>query len=281
MLTKGDVSKMSKANSPYLLGTTDAEHGRLIHQAALFEPFTERLFRDAGIAPGQRVLDIGSGLGDVSMLVARLVGPGGVVLGVDNDASIVAKAQARVAEAGLGNVSFRSSDIRQIASSERFDAIVGRLILEFLPEPGEVVSSLAMLLRPGGVLAFQDACWGPFLQQVAHLPLRSRCASLIYRAFQLSGANMDMELVLYRIFQVAGLPPPNTRIEIPVGPDPDFARWVYELFCTLTPRMAGYQLAYDEVGSLDTLQQRLEDEAKAANSFGATIALVGAWSRKP
>jgi SAM-dependent methyltransferase len=271
----------SGCSSPYLLGSSDAEHERLIRQAELFEPFTRRLFRNAGIDPGQRVLDIGCGLGDVSMLVARLVGPTGVVVGVDNDADIIAKAKTRAAEAGLRNVSFMESEVGRIADSEPFDAIVGRLILEFLPNPSAVVSSLAGQLRPGGVLALQDACWGPFLKLTAPLPLRSRCAFLIHQAFQRSGANMDMELVLYRTFQLAGLPAPIMRIEIPVGASPDFVRWIHDLFCSLLPRMEQHHLAYDDVGNLDTLQQRLEDEANAAKAFGATIGLVGAWSIKP
>jgi SAM-dependent methyltransferase len=267
-------------SSPYLLGSSDEEHERLVRQAELFEPFTRRLFRNAGIGLGQRVLDIGCGLGDVSMLVAQLVGPTGVVVGVDNDVNIVAKAKTRAAEAGLRNVSFMESEVGRIAGTEPFDAIVGRLILEFVPNPRAVVSSLTGQIRAGGVLAIQDACWGPFLNLTAHLPLRSRCASLIHQAFERSGANMDMELVLYRTFQLAGLPAPKMCIEIPVGADPDFARWVYDLFCSLLPRMEEHRLAYDEVGNLDTLQQRLEDEASAAKAFGATVGLVGAWSIK-
>ena len=92
---------------------------------------------------------------------------------------------------------------------------------------------------------------------------------------------MDMELVLYRTFQLAGLPAPSMWIEIPVGADPDFAGWLHDLFCTLLPRMEEQHLAYSEVGDLDTLQQRLEDEANGAKAFGTTIGLVGAWSVKP
>ena len=266
--------------SAYALGSTDAEHERLLRQAALFDPFTERLFRDAGVGAGQRCLDIGSGLGDVSMLVASLVGPSGVVVGVDRDPSIVAKAQARVARAGLGNVTFTISDIGQVASSVPFDAIVGRLILEFVPDPSAVVCSLAKLLRPGGILAIQDACWGPFLQLSSHLPLRARCASLIYQAFERSGTNMDMESVLYRTFQEAGMPPPNMRIEVPVGGGPEFIRWVYDLFCSLHPRMQQHSLPWAPVGNLDTLLERLENEAAANRTFVSCVGLVGAWSRK-
>jgi ubiquinone/menaquinone biosynthesis C-methylase UbiE len=63
------------ADSSYVFGAASAEHDRLIRQAAIWDPFTERLFRDGGIGPGQRVLDIGSGVGDVALLAARLVGP--------------------------------------------------------------------------------------------------------------------------------------------------------------------------------------------------------------
>ena len=55
---------------------------------------TERLFRDAGITSGMRVFDGGSGVGDVALLVARLVGPHGSVVGVDRDGSAVQTARA-------------------------------------------------------------------------------------------------------------------------------------------------------------------------------------------
>jgi ubiquinone/menaquinone biosynthesis C-methylase UbiE len=144
-------------NSDYLLGSTDAEHARLIRQAMILNPFTENLFRDAGIGTGQRVLDIGSGLGDVAMLVARLIGPEGTVVGVDRDVNTITKAKTRIAEDGLKNVTFTESDVAQVATTQAFDAVVGRLILEFVPDAGAVVSSLSKLIRPGGVLVLQDA----------------------------------------------------------------------------------------------------------------------------
>src|SRR5713101_4782540 len=97
--------------SPYALGSTDAEHERLIRQAARLAPITEQFFREAGIGPGQRVLDIGSGVGDVSMLAARLVGPSGEVVGVERDPKSIARARARVTEVGLHNVRFFQSDV--------------------------------------------------------------------------------------------------------------------------------------------------------------------------
>jgi protein-L-isoaspartate O-methyltransferase len=118
-----------KTNSPtsdYALGRTGAEHERLIRQAARIAPLTERFFREAGVGPGQRVLDLGSGVGDVAMLAGNLVGPSGEVVGVERDSRSIARARARVAEAGLRNVSFIQSDVNEIQSSKPFDAAVGR-----------------------------------------------------------------------------------------------------------------------------------------------------------
>jgi tRNA A58 N-methylase Trm61 len=64
----------------YVPGRSPEEVERLQSQAAFIRPFTDRLFRDAGIARGMKVLDLGSGAGDVALLAARLVGQEGAVL---------------------------------------------------------------------------------------------------------------------------------------------------------------------------------------------------------
>lgn len=66
----------------YVLGHSQREIRRLIYQAALLEPITERLLRNAQIRPGMRVLDLGCSAGDLSMLAATLVGPTGLVIGI-------------------------------------------------------------------------------------------------------------------------------------------------------------------------------------------------------
>src|SRR5690242_4744258 len=113
---KSDVN--SPTGSGYTLGSTDAEHDRLAWQAAIFEPLTERLFVEAGIGPGQRVLDVGSGAGDVAMLAARIVGPTGSVLGIERSEGSIACARARVARAHLPNVRFLQADARELPRSE-------------------------------------------------------------------------------------------------------------------------------------------------------------------
>src|SRR6266568_1316216 len=114
----------TNSDSDYALGYTNSEHERLIRQAARIAPYTERLFREAGIGPGQRVLDLGSGVGDVSILLARIVGQSGEVVGIERDPVSIEKANARVADAGFRNVRFMQSDVNEITSDASFDAAV-------------------------------------------------------------------------------------------------------------------------------------------------------------
>ena len=93
-----------RPGSDYLLGSSDAEHERLIRQATLLAPFTERFFRQAGIRSGQRVLDLGSGVGDVAMLVSNLVGRSGEVVGIERDERSLLVARVRAKKTGHGHI---------------------------------------------------------------------------------------------------------------------------------------------------------------------------------
>jgi ubiquinone/menaquinone biosynthesis C-methylase UbiE len=94
----------------YILGHSERELERLGSQARHFEPFTRRVFQAAGLAPGMRVLDVGSGAGDVAFLAAELVGDSGNVVGADRVSAAIATARARAASKGLRNVTFREGD---------------------------------------------------------------------------------------------------------------------------------------------------------------------------
>src|SRR5271169_283919 len=115
--------------SDYAMGSTDHERQRLMSQGAILREFLARGFRAAGLASGMRVLDLGCGVGDVAMLAADLVGPTGSVVGIDRDATSVAWANKRVAEAGYKNIHFKVAEFHEFNDPQPFYALVGRFIL--------------------------------------------------------------------------------------------------------------------------------------------------------
>jgi len=271
----------STPNCSYALGSSDAEHDRLMRQGARLAPITERFFRDAGIGPGQRVLDLGSGVGDVAMLAARLVGPSGEVVGVERDPRTITRARTRVAEAGFLNVSFMHSDVDQIASEKTFDAVVGRFILMYVPDPIEVLRSILGMLRPGGVVAFQEPTWAPSIALVAHLPLWSTALSVSQETFFRTQANPELGLTLHRLFQEAGLPAPTLNLEMPLGCDRDFIRSPCDALCSLRPKIEELNVCVEKLGEFGDLLSRLQAEVEEASAVIAWPGIVGAWARKP
>lgn len=272
-MTKTDLS------ADYPLGHTDAEHERLIRQAKQVAPITERFFREAGIGPGQRVLDLGSGVGDVAMLVARLVGSSGEVVAIERDRNSIAKARARVTAAGLHNVFFNESNVNEILDDKPFDAAVGRFILMYLPDPVAALRSISRVVRPGGVIVFQEPTWVPVIAHLQALPLWFATASLIDKTMRVS-ANHDMGAELYHTFVEAGLPAPTVRMELPMGKEPYLAQWYHDTLSSLLPQVEQLHMPIESVGPLDTLVERLQKEVESSKTVACWFASVGAWCRK-
>jgi len=135
--------------APYVFGHSEVELRRLALQAALIAPTTRRLLVEAGMTSGMRVLDVGTGRGDVAFLVAELVGETGSVVGVDRAPEAVAVARERAEQASLANVSFVEGDPTELSFAAPFDAVVGRYVLQFQPEPSTMLRRLASQLTRG------------------------------------------------------------------------------------------------------------------------------------
>src|SRR5215831_16715494 len=126
----------------YALGHSEPELERLSRQAQAFGPFTRQLFEQAGISDGMRILDVGSGAGEV--------------VGVDRSRDAVEWATARAHSRQIGNVKFREGDPTVMEFDRQFDAVVGRLVLMYYPDPVDAVRRLAGHLRDGGLIVFQE-----------------------------------------------------------------------------------------------------------------------------
>jgi arsenite methyltransferase len=111
----------------------------------------------ASIAPGETVLDLGSGSGMDSFLAALAAGPDGRVVGVDMTDEQLAKAERLAAEAGVRNVEFRRGYIEEPPIDEQaFDCAISNGVINLSPDKPAVFAAVARALRPGGRLALAD-----------------------------------------------------------------------------------------------------------------------------
>lgn len=141
---------------------------------ALHESVTAVLLAAAQPQPGERVLDVGCGAGAQTFAMARAVGPDGSVTGIDISAPLLARAEARQAELGVGNAAFRRADAQvEPFVAEAFDLVASRFGMMFFDAPVAAFRNLARALRPGGRIAFvawqgpEQNPWFTLPQQIA------------------------------------------------------------------------------------------------------------------
>jgi SAM-dependent methyltransferase len=263
----------------YVFGHADRELARLIAQATVFRPSMDALLRSAGIGPGLRVLDAGCGAGDVSFLVAELVGPEGQVVGVDRSAAVLATAHSRLAALHLPQVTFLESDLDVVTPDGVFDAVVGRQVLAYVANPVAVLTRLASFVRPGGLVVFQEPdvvarAWPP-------LPLYAQCWQWVIDVAHATGARADMGMRLLTTFVDAGLPAPQVRMDgiVASGDDWAGAGWTAENVRTLLPALERFGMATTAEIDIETLEARLRSELVAGGGVVCPMVQCGAWTR--
>jgi 2-polyprenyl-3-methyl-5-hydroxy-6-metoxy-1,4-benzoquinol methylase len=270
---------VSKAQD-YPLGYSAEEAQRLADQGVQVEELTEDVFRRAGLRRGMQVLDIGSGVGDVSLLAARMVGSDGAVLGIDKASSSVEIARRRVAALGVQNVHFEESDLAAFASNKKFDAIVGRFVLLYVPDQATTLRSLTRHLRPGGIVALQELD----ISQISEAPpsaLFTQARRWLLEAFAAGGAELDMGTKLYATFLHAGLPAPTMIAATPVacGPASPGYEDMVRVLRSMLPLIERSGIATTAEIGIDTLAERLREDAVANNRVIFLSRIVGAWAR--
>jgi SAM-dependent methyltransferase len=231
-----------------------------------------------------KILDVGSGAGDVALLAADLVGPDGVVVGADSNAPILDTARKRAQAAGLKNTSFVAADINQLALDEYFDAVVGRCVLFFLSNPAAVLRRLTNHLHPGGIVAFQEpgnATLRP--DALPSSPLLEQMWEWVMETYRRAGMDLKMGLRLFPLFLEAGLPAPQMRLDAAVGGGPEWAGYGYiaSMLRTLLPLMEKFGVATAEEVNMDTFEERFRDEVASQGGVVTTWSFITAWACLP
>jgi ubiquinone/menaquinone biosynthesis C-methylase UbiE len=275
------IPKSSQAD--YALVSTDHERQRLMRQGAILRGFLETAFRAAGIGPGMRVLDIGSGVGDVSFLAADLAGAQGSVVGVDRDPENVAWAAKRAAEAGRSNVRFFANEFTDFINTELFDALVGRFILMYLPDPVATLKLLSRHLSGGAVITFCEPDYTVLSTVVPEVPLLRQCEEWQREAFRASGARVDMGMRLYHTFRDSGFVDIGMTVSqlIGYGARREMIEFFVESIRSILPKIQQLRIATPEEVNVDTLADRIEAQARAVDPQWVSIRYISAWARKP
>jgi SAM-dependent methyltransferase len=263
----------------YLFAQGTDETRRLHRQAQFLSRFTGYLLDVAGITSGMKVLDVGTGIGDVAFLVAERVGPQGTVVGVDMNPAMIDVARQRGQVAGLTNVIFIRGELSQVALSDQFDAIVGRLILLYITDRAALLRRLSQRLKPGGILAFEELDLTLHGTTLPPAPVFEQAAGRIKEVFERAG--LDTEgMNLFRVFLEAGLPAPQMQLITTVG-GPDWAghEQVADVTSALLPLMVKFEIATEDEVQVTTLEQRLREEATRLQSVSMALGLMQVWTR--
>jgi ubiquinone/menaquinone biosynthesis C-methylase UbiE len=266
--------------TPYVMGHDDRERRRLVLQASILNPLTQQLFGRAGISPGMNVLDIGCGVGDVSLIAARLVGRSGSVTSVDIDPAALVTLEARASMEGLKTIECAQGDIHQWKPRRKFDAVVGRHILIHSKDPLAVLRECATLLHPRGLAVFHEYDFSVVQRGWPATPLRDRVMVVFDRFFaQVTCSNMGSRL--FTLLSKAGFEPPECRTEYPIsgGSDSVYYEWFTESLRSIQPRAIAMGIVAEGEFDLDTLEQRMREEVTAADSSIAAPAMIGAFAR--
>ena len=264
-MTKNSSDNRCPLNSDanYTLGRTSHETTRLIEQSKIYGKATLCLCQRAGITTGMRVLDIGSGAGDVALTCAELVGNSGQVVGVDVNPAILETARQRAVDAGKSNVQFIARDARTIDFEEKFDALVGRFVLMYMADPVIALKKLITHIKSGGIVAFHEPEYTLYpAYPHPDTPLMNQLYQWILDVFKHSGAHLDMGMGLYRTFIEVGLPPPEMHLQTPIGAEDKWVgyRYMATIFQSLLPLIEKYGVASAEEVDIETLSERLRVE---------------------
>ena len=274
---------MTEPSQPlYVCGYSERELERLETQGAFFADLSRQLLETAGLSVGMSVLDIGCGVGNLSLLAAEIVGPTGSVLGVDRAPDPLERARAQADACGAQHVQFRLCAIDELPPGPPVDALIGRFVLMHQADPALTLSNAVRHVRAGGLVAMLESHMHGLVAAVhswPHSPIYDRIVGWLTDVIRTAGAHADMGLRLQRVFVDAGLTSPTLSLQARVegGPDAAIYRYITDSLRSMLPLAAQFGIANLSLDEVDELERQLRDELAASGGVLTSPIVVGAW----
>jgi SAM-dependent methyltransferase len=267
------------ANAVYALGSSEIETDRLRRQADELASDSAALLDRAGLAQGQRALDLGCGPRGVLDLMAERVGPVGRVVGIDADPKHIAAAREFVVEQRLDGVEVMEADARATGlPAGTFDVVHGRTLLITIPNPDEVVTEMVRLVRPRGwVVSLEpdteySMCYPPN-------EAFDRIGQLFALAFSRNGADPALGRKVPELLRGGGLHDVGVNVRPQMFP-PGHTRRTARLDLVRAMRSHIIEMGLAEGTELDELDRDAREHLNDPDTVAIFGFLFLAWGRK-
>jgi len=267
------VTTANLDRSTYIIRGGMEGRERLRILSRVMQPTTLSLLHRVGVRPGMACLDAGSGGGDVSFDLARLTSPGGRVVGIDSDQTMIEMARRETAERKLDN-----ADIARSELEPKFDLVYARFLLTHLRDPGATLARLRRALRPGGVLVVEDIDLRGHFCHPDH-PAFRRYVDLYTETVRRRGGDANIGLRLPELLTEAGFEAIEMHVVQPAG-----ANGEVKLITPVTLENIRDAVLAEVLASRDEINQLLAELYEFACTPGTVSSVarvVQVWGYRP
>lgn len=219
-----------------------------------------RFFTGIGIAPSMRVLDVGCGNGDLSRFIAGLAGPDGQVVAIDRSEEALAVARAEIMGPHAAPIQYIQTDLAgMLPNLGKFDAIVGRRVLMYLPDAAATIARLTALAKPDAIMGFQEHARVGLPSGLGELTLHRQIYNWMWSTVAAEGGDVGLALRLAGLLEAAGFMIEDAQCE-GVLLQPGEPSFLPTLVRAMLPRLVARGVARAEEVGIETLADRIEEE---------------------
>jgi ubiquinone/menaquinone biosynthesis C-methylase UbiE len=272
--------QIESGSAAYLFGTGDAELDRLVTQAEVLGPFSNRMLVEAGVPANGQAIDLGCGCLGILHLLAERVGPGGAVVGLDREPRMLEVAREQVQRRRLANVELVQADAARTGlSGGAFDLVHCRALLCNTPHTDAILTEMVRLARPGAVVAAADPDLSDWFCEPGH-PAWNALIATFRQATIAGGTDVSFGRQLTRRLRAAGLLEVGLRVdEMVTGPGHPYQVLLPMLIENLRASIVAAGLRSPD--ELDSLVLALRDHLEGPGTITGSVMLWQAWGRRP